>query len=481
MKLAIIPEPKSAAILPGTVPRGAETVRNIDAALEAEAYRISIGNGKITLSGESPAALRRTEATLEQIRTQCPDALPCAEISDAPAFPYRSFHIDCSRHFFPVDELKKMMEAAAFFKLNRFHWTFSNDQGWRIECGRFPKLHEIGAYRDGDHSGNYHSDAREGGYYIREEVRDLVNFAGALGVEIVPELDIPGHVTAILAAYPELSCAGNPVKVGTRAGIYRDILCPGKDGVFSFLEALLDDLLELFPGPYFHIGGDEAPKSRWEACPFCRRRMREQGLSSFQQLQGWFENRVIAYLKARGKTVLTWNEAAYGDNLDPDAVLQLWTEDKAGHAARHSWNGGHLLLSPMYNAYCDYPYGLISLKSLYEPELSPAGLDRSRIIGTECLLWTEYVRTDERLEELAWPRFAASAEVGWCGDSKPGYEDFAGRLRTLFPIFERFGIHATAPEGWTPEGERREKELEAFRENLIPGISEDYKEATDAI
>ncbi|MDO4284914.1 MAG: beta-N-acetylhexosaminidase [Eubacteriales bacterium] len=467
---------------------GGQTER-VNSLLEEEEYRLRITADDILLEGGSEQGLRYARQTLRQIRGQMGDqggakALPGAgmlELSDAPAYPYRSFHIDCARHFVPVEELKKMIRTAACFKFNRFHWHFSDDQGWRIESRAFPRLHEIGSVRKGDHFGNYCSEEPEAAFYTIEEVRDLVSYCEELGIEIVPEIDMPGHVTAILAAYPQLSCWGEAVEVADRAGIFYDILCPGKEETFSFLERLLEELIDLFPGRYFHIGGDEAPKEHWKTCPHCQKRIREQGLESVQELQGYLMNRIAAYLKDRGRRAIAWNEAANGGNLDPDIILQVWTEDKAGQVRPHTERGGQVIVSPIMHSYCDYPYGFITLQSVYEIPLAAQEYPQEAVLGGECLLWTEYIRTGERLEELAWPRFAATAEALWCGARRGGYEAFAERLRGVIFLFKENGIRATPESGWIPSEEEKLRQFAAFKQNFMPEVIADFRKAQEDV
>lgn len=487
MKLAIIPKPSYYQEEKGSADMNVPIEEKLDGNMDSEAYILRIEKDRIVIQGGSEKALFYGRSTLEQVQMQCREQLPCLSIQDRPAFGFRSFHIDCVRHFVPIEELKKMIRIAAVFKMNYFHWHISNDQGWRIESKLFPQLHQIGAFRKGDHFGDYNSDKVQGGFYTREQVKDVVYFCETYGIEVIPEVDMPGHVTAILAAYPELSCTGNSVEVGTKGGIYRDILCAGKEETYIFLERLIGELLELFPGKYFHIGGDEAPKIRWKDCPACRRRMQREGLSDGQQLQGYLQNRIIAFLEKHNRKAIVWNEAAYGGNLNPKALVQLWTEDKEGKVAEHVKKGGQVILSNMMNCYCDYPYGFISLKSLYELNISPEELKdvmkeafvhgENVIVGSECLIWTEFVRNMEKLERLCWPRYAASAEVGWCADTRAGYEDFANRLRVLYPVFEHYGIQSTPEAGWIPSEEEAEKQFSEFRKNFRP---EDIKEIREA-
>lgn len=488
MRLAIIPQPKTIYYGDGTVSQNAAVTEQIDSnlleTLGEEAYRIQICENGVKLAGGSEQALCYARQTWEQIQFQCKEEgneIPVVEIEDCPKYPYRSFHIDCVRHFFPMEELKKMIEMAAYFKFNRFHWHFSDDQGWRIESGAFPKLHEISSKRKGDHFGQFCAEEEYGGFYTREEVNDLVRYCGKLGIEIVPEIDMPGHVTAILASYPQFSCRKNPVEVADRAGIFREILCPGKEETFQFIEQLLDELLEIFPGEYFHIGGDEAPKERWSECPDCAKRMESEELDSLWKLQGYMQNRIADYLRKKGRKAIVWNEASYGKNLNPEITVQYWTEDKDDAVKYHLEQGGTLIVSNMMNSYCDYPYGLITLESVYALDTEPESLPKDRVIGTECLIWTEYIRDKQVLESLAWPRFAASAEAGWCGMEKPGYDSFCERLRTLFPVFAEKEIHATEESGWIPDEDIKMKQFAEFRKNFTPEILADFKKAQEDV
>lgn len=483
MQIAVIPEPKR--IMPGGNRRAGCVIRKrkLDAAMGEEEYRLQLKEDGIWIEGGSEKACLYAEATLEQIRLQCGEELPCLTVEDSPEYSWRAFHIDCARHFIPVEELKKMIRMSAHFKLNKFHWHFSDDQGWRIECRRYPLLHEVGAVRRGDHMGNYDSEETENRYYTRGQVREIVDYCGELGVEVIPEVDMPGHVTALLAAYPQYGCRGEQIPVETRAGIFRDILCAGKEETFLFIENLLDDLLELFPGKYFHIGGDEAPKEYWSSCPSCRRRMEEEGIATLQELQGYMENRITAYLKARGRTVIVWNEAAYGGNLDPDTIVQLWTGDKENRLGEHMGKGGSAVISIVKNCYCDYPYGITSLRDVYELDLCPEGLSKpeSGILGTECLIWTEHIRDAKKLETMCWPRFAASAEVGWGGRNRPGYPSFEERMKRLFPVFERYGIRAEEVSGWVLPQKEAERQKAEFEKNFSAKDRQEAEKMQEAI
>ena len=484
MAIAIIPQPKKVELNEGYINYNVPVTEDRDPSMAAEAYHLEIMPEQIKIVAGSNRGLMYAHTTLEQLRVGGDGKYPCMVIDDVPSYEWRSFHLDCARHFFSMDELKKMVRMAALFKLNKLHWHISDDQGWRIESERYPKLHEIGARRKGDHFGNYDSDDWEGGYYTKAQVKDFVAYCDSLGIQVVPEIDMPGHVSAILAAYPELSCHGNPVEVGTRAGIFWDIFCAGKEAVYTFIENMLDEVLELFPGDTFHIGGDEAPKRNWKTCPHCQKKMAEEGFENVAQLQGYMSNRIASYLKSKGRKAIVWNEAARGGNLNPDVMIQLWTQDKDGSVAAHLKKGGTVYLSEMMHSYCDYPYGFISLKSVYETPLTPPslmGTDAAAIRGTECLAWAEYIRDEKNLESKCWPRYAASAEVGWSGQDRPGYDDFAQRMHVLFPVFESYGIHATSAEGWLPSPEEVQRQLAEFKKNFRPEVMAQMKAAQEEV
>ena len=461
MELNLIPRPQRVTF--GTGIARDVTKKRIDPALATESYLLEASAEGISLTAGSAQGLVWAENTLAQLRRQFPAGIPCLTIEDAPAYPFRSFHIDSARHMRSIDELKTIVDAAAFFKLNTLHWHFSDDQGWRIECKAFPRLHELGAYRNGDHFGTYRSDAREGGYYTQDEVRDFVAYRAGKGIQVVPEIDLPGHVTAILHAYPHLSCRGEPIEVITRAAITTEILCAGKEEVYSFLETLLEEMLELFPAPWFHIGGDEAPKTRWAQCPHCQAKLAELGLTSHRQLQGYMSSRIVEFLRKHGRRAIMWNDGAYGGGIDPSVVLQVWYPDRDGALEKHVSQGGQLILSPCEATYCDYPYGEHPMKGIHQLDLHPDYVNRDTVIGGECLTWSEFIRSAQRLQELAFPRFTALAEALWSGENRGAYDGFLARLQALFPLFDEMGIHATPAEGWDPEPEEARRQSREFR------------------
>ena len=471
MKLNLIPYPQSVTFLEGT-----STVKTAEHILQPgfaqEAYRLTVTSDVITVTASTRQGILWGQRTLQQLFRQFPDALPCLDITDAPAYPLRAIHMDSARHMLPMSAMKKMMEAASYFKINTLHWHISDEQGWRVESKAFPGLHEIGAYRQGDHFGTCRSDQWEGGYYTREEVKDFVSYCDSLGIQVIPEVDMPGHVRSILAAYPHLSCRGEKQPVVNHSAITFELLCAGNEEVYAFVEKLFDDLLELFPAPWFHIGGDEAPKAHWETCPKCQEKMKAEGLASLRQLQGYFSNRLAAMLRSRGRRALLWNDGAYGGNTDADVVLHVWFPDRDGALQAHGDKGGQMFFSPVDICYCDYPHGEHPLKPIYQMDVSVPDVARDQILGVETLHWSEHIRRPEQLYALAWPRATAVAEVGWTGDGRGEYEDYLDRLRALFPLFGEMGICAIEEPGWDPDPEEAEAQCRAFREQ--------FEDASDA-
>ena len=278
-----------------------------DETLPAEGYRFRAEKDGVTVSAAAELGVVWALTTLAEL-AEAPEGLAPCEIEDAPRYGHRGLSLDCSRHFFPAEEVKKIIEQLARVKMNVLHWHLVDDQGWRIESHRFPLLHET-----------------SGAYYTQEQIREIVEFARVRGVEIIPEIDLPGHTTALLAAYPQYSCAGKPVELRQHGGIFDVILCAGKDETFAFLEELLGEICPLFPSPRFHIGGDEAPKTEWKKCPHCKARMESLGLTDYEDLQGWFTNRVTDILKKYGKRAICWNDTLEAKDPDTGNQVQFWT------------------------------------------------------------------------------------------------------------------------------------------------------------
>lgn len=405
-------------------------------------YTLDITPAEITATAETAAGIYHAAATLAQLSFAYPDGIPCALIEDKPRFAYRAVLLDVCRHFFGVDSVKKFIDAMALFKFGYLHFHLSDDQGFRLQSDSLPRLHEVGSRRAetcGD--GKEHK-----GYYTKAEIAELVAYAAERGIEIVPEIDVPGHMAAAIAAYPELWCSGQPCEVATSFGIHDKVLCAGKENTYEKLWQLLSEVAEAFPCKLFHLGGDEVPKIGWDSCPDCKALMRREGLKNYEQLQGYFTNRAVRMMEKLGKTVVLWNEALFSGLVDDSAIIQYWAFGKrsADAVAQAVSEGGRkVVVSRCQNYYFDYPYGLTPLKKVYKfepvlPEFGAGGKDC--VYGVECTLWTEHIADEKRLFDRAYPRAAATAERGWSSEDTRDYADFKARLGAVLPMLDAFGI-----------------------------------------
>lgn len=379
-------------------------------------------------------------------------------IQDHPNFSWRGLHLDVSRHFFEVDEVKRYIDLMALYKFNVLHWHLTDDQGWRIEIKQFPKLTEIGAFRDSTMVGHFNDIPRKfekkrtGGFYTQEQVREIVQYAEERFITVVPEIEMPGHARAALAAYPELSCTGKSLPVEGTWGIFEDIFC-SKTETIDFLKKVLDEVLVLFPSEYIHIGGDEAPKTRWKTCPACQKIMKANHLEDEHALQGYFVNQMAVYLKSKGRKLMGWDEILEGGLADKDAAVMSWRGEEGGiEAAR---KGHYVVMTPTSHAYFDYYQsshpeeplaigGFLPLEKVYEFNPYPAALsreERSYILGGQANLWTEYIEDFSTVEYMIYPRALAMSQVLWCV-KKPDYETFKLVLIDhQLSYMKRFGIN----------------------------------------
>jgi len=446
MRLPILPLPNRIVVYEGETFEGdalAHLIEHDDPHIKNEAYRLVVANDGVCAYASSAAGFFYARQTLKQLIFSLP-ALPFCEITDAPNYPHRGFMVDCARHFFPVEVLERMIYAAAALKLNVFHWHLSDDQGFRFGSERNPKLTAIGSVRpcgdfDACKSGEY------GGYYTKADIRHVVDFCAARHISVIPEIDLPGHVSAILAAHPELSCSGEKVQVKTRGGIFDDVLCAGKESVYEFVFELIDELIVLFPDERVHIGGDEVKKGQWRFCPDCQRRKKELGLKSETELQGYFTRRVAEHLHRRGKTPVVWNDALNGTKLPDYVFVQYWMGSKKNTAA-HMKRGGAAIFSGCLHCYFDYPYGITPLFKAYRCDPQITGIPN--VSGVECTFWSEYILDEKRLNYLAFPRIAAIAETGWTKPEVKNKADFYRRVKELRPFFEEYGVRFAPEEDW---------------------------------
>lgn len=414
-----------------------------------EGYRLDITKDGVYVYASCEKGLFYAGKTLEQLEMQYGGSLPCLTVKDEPAFAYRGFMLDCARHMIAVDEIKRMADAAAMLKLNVFHWHLSDDQGFRIELESFPELTERGSVRKCDSFGSLcRSSEPYGGYYTREEIKDVISYCSERFIEVVPELDMPGHTSAILHVFPSLGCRRADVDVKTRQGIYKDNICTGSDGALEFAKKLLGELCELFPYEYVHIGGDEAPDDFRNSCPDCQRKIKEKGLGCSADLKCDFSNELKKAAGEYGKKAIVWNDVLKGGGLDRDITVQRWMDPK-NLAIRAANEGYRIIISDFKPYYFDYPYGMYPLCTVYG--FNPAGhrgltaQGRKNIIGTETPLWTEFVDNPGRLEYLCLPRWFAFAENAWTPQENKNYGEFRAAEKKLSAYLKSKG-YSPAPE-----------------------------------
>lgn len=431
----------------------AEIRKTIDPELpDNGAYRLVVSKDGIEVSAADDKGFFYAQQTLKQLAFVYGNQLPTMEIDDAPAFIHRGFMVDSVRHMQTVDELKKLIDTASMFKFNVFHWHLSDDQGFRFESETYPELTQIACVRPSSDFGKVHDNTPYGGYYTKQQMREIIDFCHARFITVIPEIDMPGHTCAILHAKPELSCKGEEVSIKTTAGIFEEILCCGKEETFDFIFGLFDELCEVFPDPFIHIGGDEAPKNNWKICPACQGRMLQEGLANEEQLQGYMTTRISEHLAKKGRQCICWNETLASDILPEGLIIQNWM-DKKKQVPAFAAAGGRVIYSDYYHYYTDYPYAMTPVKKTYTADPVPKNLPAEMLqncIGVETPIWTEHVRDFSRLCYMTWPRFAAVSETGWTKKERKKYDDFKERMVTLLPLLEENGIYAADPKEWDP-------------------------------
>ena len=428
-----------------------------DAELGKESYRLNISPETIHISAPEPCGVFYGIQTLRQLlpaSIESPDGVsqanwqvPCVSVNDAPRFIWRGYMLDEGRHFLGKATVLRTLDLMALQKLNVFHWHLTDDQGWRIEIRAYPRLTQVGSSRAGTAQGpiqmllNKHDGIPHSGFYTQQDIREIVAYATARHITIVPEIEMPGHAKAALAAYPEFSCSGGPLQVGTRFAPFRDVFCPGKESTFVFLEQVLDEVLALFPSPVVHIGGDEVLKARWKKCPDCQKRFAQEGLENTQALQSYMTARIGSYLASRGRRLVGWNEILV-DGLREDAIVQYWIRHR-DRVVKALEIGREVVISSYWHLYLDHSYGLTSLSKAYAfdpvfPELSKAAA--GHVLGLEAPMWTEYVPNESRLDFQTYPRLAAIAETGWTPKEAKDYKDFRARLQRFQRRLDVLGV-----------------------------------------
>jgi hexosaminidase len=443
-----------------------------DAHMPPEAYRLTVKDDKIALTGNG-AGLFYGVQTLQQLLYDRPTpTLPNLEIEDRPRFAYRGFMLDVGRYFFSLDYLKRYIDMMAHYKLNVFHWHLTEDGGWRIEIKKYPELTRKAAWRSSTQNtwdgGIDHIP--HGGYYTQEQVRELVQYAAERHITIIPEIEMPGHTLAALAVFPEISCTGGPFAVPLQweNGIWKledNIFCAGNDSTFVVLENILSEVIDLFPGKYIHIGGDEAPKDKWKKCPKCQARIKAEGLKDEDELQSYFIRRIEKFVNSKGRQIIGWDEILQG-GLAPNAVVMSWRGEEGGIEAAQT--GHQAIMAPHYWMYLDYCQsedkaneplvlgGFLPLEKVYhyEPFTPKLTSEQHRfIMGVQTCLWMEFIHSEAHLEYMTFPRVMAVAEVAWSQPDRKDYAHFFSRLRSRLAALNKAGWLFRIPEpvGWGQE------------------------------
>jgi hexosaminidase len=439
--------------------------------LGPEGYELSVTPAAVSVTAIGPAGAFYGIQTLLQLlppeafgsagTAGRPLTVPCLRLEDKPRLPWRGMMLDVSRHFFPKDFVKSVIDSLAFHKMNVFHWHLTDDQGWRLEIKKYPRLTEIGAWRV-DREDRHWNDrpaqqpgeqATYGGFYTQEDVREIVAYAAARQVTVVPEIEMPGHCLAALAAYPELSCTGGPFTVSP-GGYWpiMDVYCPGNEKTFAFLEDVLTEVIALFPGDYVHIGGDEVDKTHWKTCPKCQARMKKEGLKSEEELQSWFIRRIERFLNGRGRKLIGWDEILEG-GLAPNAAVMSWRGHEGGIAAAKA--GHPVVMTPTSFCYFDYYQGdaageplsiggFVPLSKVYSFEPVPPELSAEEgafVIGLQANLWAEYISTPAHSQYMTYPRLAAMAEAGWTAKEGRNWDEFRERLEIQLLRYDALGFN----------------------------------------
>ena len=439
--------------------------------LAKEAYGLETAQG-VTLAAADPAGHFYAAQTLLQLLRPAGEKaalrrLPAGlKITDEPRFAWRGMMLDCCRHFFSIDEIKEVIDMMASLKLNVFHWHLTEDQAWRIEIKKYPELTQKGAWRDGvgfdlptTSTTNYRAeDGKYGGFYTQDQVREIIAYAAARHMTVVPEIEMPGHATAALTVYPKLGCTGGPYEMMNKGGVFKEVYCAGNDETIAFLKDVLDEVSELFPSEFIHVGGDECPKDRWTSCGKCQGRIKTEGLKDEHELQSWVMRAMEKHLSAKGKRLLGWDEILEG-GLPPGATVMSWRGMKGGIAAADS--GHDVVMSPTTHCYFDYYQsedrehepkaigGFLPLEKVYELDPVTTAIaenKRHHVLGAQANLWTEYIPNAKQMQYMIAPRIAALAEVVWTPQEKRDWSDFRARLEPQLKRFDAMGFNYRKPE-----------------------------------
>lgn len=458
--------PQTQAVKEGETPNNAITLA-LDANIpEKEGYTLTSSAAGIRISGQSENGvfygIQTLRKSIPASATKASILIPAGEIEDAPRFSYRGMHLDVCRHFFPVEFVKRYIDLLALHNMNTLHWHLTDDQGWRIEIKKYPKLTEVGAWRDrtviGRAGSQKYDTIRYGGFYTQEQLKEIVAYAKERYINVVPEVDLPGHMLAVLASYPEFGCTGGPYEVCPDWGVFDDVLCIGNEQAMLFLEDVMAELIEIFPSKYIHIGGDEAPRTRWKVCPKCQARIKAEGLKTDKhhtaedRLQTYCMARIERFLNERGRQIIGWDEILEGD-VAPNATIMSWRGSAGGIKAAQM--GHDVIMTPNSHCYFDYyqskqtkeePFaigGYVPVEKVYslEPTAQLSEEQAKHILGAQANVWTEYITSEDHVEYMVLPRMAALSEVQWTQPEKKNYDNFMTRLFPLTKIYFQEGYN----------------------------------------
>jgi hexosaminidase len=445
------------------------TLRESGTDADTEAYSLTVSPRQVQITSSRPAGAFYAVQSLIQLLPAEVEyraavhglrwTVPCIRIEDRPRFSWRGMHLDVGRHFAPKQFVKKYIDLLAAYKFNRFHWHLTEDQGWRLEIKRYPRLTTVGSWR----SETLGDGMPYGGFYTQNDVREIVEYARKRFITVIPEIEMPGHSVAALAAYPELSCTGGPFEVRTKWGVSRDVYCAGNEQTFVFLRNVLSEVFSLFPGAFVHIGGDECPKARWLACPRCRARMDEEGITTGEELQSYFIRRIGKFLQDHGKRLIGWDEILEG-GLGPNAIVMSWRGIQGGIDAAKA--GHEVIMTPTSTCYFDYRQGLtgeptpvgdyLPLDSVYAYDPIPDSLtqeEAAHILGAQGNVWTEWMTDTKYMEYMAFPRACALSEVVWSPAGARNFRDFSERMASQYAHLLASGINVRIPPPGGFEGD----------------------------
>lgn len=415
-----------------------KVIVKLDNTLDNEEYVLDVSAKFIEISANGVAGIVYAFVTLNQLKDN--DVIKNVLIKDKPLYPFRGLMLDVARHFFSKDVVKRLIDYLCYHKLNYLHLHLSDDQGFRLVLDKFPELINATTRphtRLGDVGFPNRDNVEHSGYYTKDDIKEIVEYASVRNVTIIPEIDMPGHTTAILSVYPHLSCTGEKVKVWTKSGIQKLIMCGGNDKVYEFAKAIIDEIVELFPSKYIHLGGDECSKYHWNRCPMCQEKIKNNNLKDSEELQAYFFNELSGYLKTKGRTTIGWNECLDG-NIDPDIVAQYWTEHDDKNVGEHIGKGGKVILSRCQDVYLNMNHAIISLEHIYMINREINNSDNN-VLGLEACKWTEWTQDTHTLEFRLFPRLTAFSEVCWTIDIN--YDDFVTRYNSFKKYYDENNIN----------------------------------------